>query len=231
MCFLHSKLSSAFESTAFVVSGEARPIQNSKGFVTAFALVAMIVFARESHLTPREKVGSLLHVFDSEGLYVNWAAPVVIGKQSEEVLWEIFKNYCSSLDKKKEGSGVCLTSGAYAKFVKEFNILRGVSASSGKTDTVFREVVMRRAHAGEKKGSGTTTSSKRQVVSGIQSIKSGSTSRMSFEDFVVSLAAMARLRNRHLDKESDGAVVQSMCAELISSAVQQEQQHFGNIIT
>ncbi len=119
---------------------------------------------------------------------------------------------------------MCLTSGAYAKFIKEFNVLRGVAASSGKTDTVFREVVMRRAHAGEKKGGGTPTTSKRQVVGGTQSIKSGSTSRMSFDDFVVSLAAMAKLRNRHLDKESDGAVVQSMCAELISSAVQEQEK-------
>ncbi len=100
-CFLFSKLSSVFESTAFVASGEVRPIQSSKSFVTAFALIAMVVFARESHLTPREKVGSLLHVFDSVGLYVKWAAPVFVGKQSEEVLWEIFQNYCSSLYKKK----------------------------------------------------------------------------------------------------------------------------------
>ena len=213
----NNKLSSAFEATAFEAAEEAKPVQDAKGFVSSIAIIAMLAFAKESHFTPREKVGSLLHLFDSEGLYVTWTPPVIIGKQAEEVLFEIFQNYCSALDRKKEGPAVCLTSGAYAKFVKEFNVLRGVAASSGKTDTVFREVVMKRAHAGEKKGGNS-----RQSIGGAQNNKHPSSSRMSFDDFILSLASMARLRNRSLENESDSVVVQSMCAELISSAVQQE---------
>lgn len=63
-----------------------------------------------------------------------------------QVLWHTFLKYVSVKDKQQGPEHGSLTSQAYAKFAKDGGVLRGLPFAMGKTDTVFREVVMKRAH-------------------------------------------------------------------------------------
>jgi hypothetical protein len=194
---------------AFSTASERRPVLDSTGFFKSIACIAMLVFEGDDELTPREKVGMFLSTIDSGNKFLNWQPPVLIGRQIEDVLWEVFLKYVSVKEKQKGEQHSSLTSMAYAKFVKESGLLRGMHFATGKTDTVFREVVMKRAH---------------RVVKGLGGGSGGggggthatNASKMSFDDFILSFAGLGRLKEpRALQCLDDSEIVKLVCSEII----------------
>lgn len=209
-----SSLSGAFHYAATSGGGEKRPVLDCDGFFSSIACVAMLVFEGDDELTPREKVGMFLSSIDAEKRFVNWEQPVLVGVQVEEVLWEVFQKYVSVKDKSRGAEHGFLTSMGYAKFVKEFGILKGLSFAMGKSDTVFKEVVMKRAHRvvqglGGGKGRGDIGGG------GRVGSHANNSSKMSFEDFILSLCGLGRLRERGLSAVEDCEVVKLMYGEII----------------
>jgi len=242
----NSKLLGAFRSCAIKTTGEAKPILDSQHFCFCFAVVAMLVFEGEQELTAREKVGTLLSTLDSKNRFLKYPAPILVGSQHEEVLWKIFNNYISVTDRKKGNGEGGVTSSSFAKFVKEYAILKGIPASSGKvrggersdpqrsvscrrfdyfcahtltscpllrfpaslqTDAIFTEVVTRRAaisdnkRTAEVKHSGTHATSRQ---------------KMSFDDFVLSIAHLGRAKEKGFEVVDDGLVVKACVEDLIA---------------
>ena len=200
----NSKLLGAFRSCAMRTNGEQRPILDSQHFCSCLAVVAMLVFEGEPELTAREKVGTLLSTLDSKNRFLKYPAPILVGSEHEAILWEIFQNYCSVIDRRKGNGEGGVTSSGFAKFVKEFGILKGIPASSGKTDAIFTEVVTRRAarsnnrQTAEVKHSGTHATN---------------TKKMSFDDFVLSVSYLGRAKEREGFEAVDDAVLVKACVD------------------
>ena len=205
----HSKLAGAFHCTARATRGEAKPVQDSSSFFASVAVVAMLVFEGENELTAREKVGTMLSMIDKDGKFFRCAPPILVGSNFESFLWEVFQNYCSVSDRKKGGGLGGVTSSGFSRFVKEFGILKGVPASSGRADTIFRDIVTKRANGrgggGGGGGGGGMGLSKR----------SGCGNRMSFDDFIVGVAHLAREKNRKYVGVDDANVAKECIEDLV----------------